>query len=159
MATRNLFGRLGDKVPGGFLTDTADEPEDAPLGGTRTQALQRLQIGLTGLSTMILLIGIASVLGTQANRAEEAAVPDAAPTTEPTAPPAQRDPLADAGVVPDLPTEAGGKTGSGPKVGNPQGQGNGAADRDAGRVPDTQPARPNDADGQPTRRRPPPDDR
>ena len=161
MATRNLFGRLGDKVPGGFLTDMADTPEGAPLGGTRTEALQRLQIGLTGLCTMILLIGIASVLGTQANRAEEAAVPDAAPTTEPSASPAQRDPLADAGVVPDLPAEAEaeGKTGSGPKVGNPQGQSNSAADRDAVRVPDTQPVRPNDAEGRSTRRRPPPNDR
>ena len=30
---------------------------------------------------------------------------DAVPTTEPVAAPAQRDPLADAGVVPDLPVE------------------------------------------------------
>jgi hypothetical protein len=67
--------------------------------------MQRLQIGLIGLSAMILMIGVASVIGSQADIAEEAAVPDAAPTTEPTAVLPQRDPLADAGVVPDIPAD------------------------------------------------------
>lgn len=80
-------------------------PEAAPLGGTKAEANQRLQIGLVGLASMILLIALANVLGTQADRAEEAAVPDAAPTTEPTVAPPQRDPLADAGIVPDIPSE------------------------------------------------------
>jgi len=82
------------------------EPPSLPsFAGTREQAVQRLQIGLTGLCAMIFIIGVASVLGGQANIAQDAAVPDAAPTTEPTAAPAQRDPLADAGVVPDIPAE------------------------------------------------------
>ena len=54
---------------------------------------------------MILLVGLANIIQDRARVTEQAAVPDAAPTTEPVAAPAQRDPLADAGVVPDLPVE------------------------------------------------------
>lgn len=90
-----------------FATDPTDRdqdpPEGAPLGGTRSEAVQRVQIGAFGICAMILLVGLASIIGSQADMVEEKAVPDAAPTTEPTAAPAQRDPLADAGVVP--PTE------------------------------------------------------
>ncbi|MEE4289888.1 MAG: hypothetical protein V2J14_10995 [Erythrobacter sp.] len=91
-----MFGSLASDEP----------PEEAPLGGSRVEAVQRLQVGLTGLCAMILLIGLAGLIGGQADIAEEAAVPDAAPTTEPTAAPPQRDPLADAGVVPDIPSDA-----------------------------------------------------
>lgn len=80
-------------------------PEGAPLGGTRTEAVQRLQIGLFGICSMILLIGLASIIGNQADLTQEAAVPEAAPTTEPTEAAPQRDPLADAGIVPDIPAE------------------------------------------------------
>ena len=80
-------------------------PEGAPLGGTRAEAVQRLQIGLFGIGAMILLVGLANVIGTQADMAQQAAVPDAAPTTEPTAAPAQSDPMVDAGIVPDIPAE------------------------------------------------------
>ncbi|MGJ8598300.1 hypothetical protein [Sulfitobacter sp.] len=80
-------------------------PEGAPLGGTKSEARQRLQVGFGGIAAMILLVGLASVLGSQADQTEEDAVPDAAPTTEPTEAPAQRDPLADAGIVPDVPAE------------------------------------------------------
>jgi len=90
-----------------FAADPGDRgeepPRGAPLGGTRSEALQRLQIGVFGICAMVLLVGLASIIGSQADRVEETAAPDAAPTTEPTAPSAQRDPLADAGVVP--PTE------------------------------------------------------
>ena len=81
-------------------TPDEDTPEGAPLGGTRSEAVQRLQIGVFGICAMILLVGLASIIGSQADMVEETAVPDAAPTTEPTAPPARRVPLADAGVVP-----------------------------------------------------------
>lgn len=105
MAARDLFDQLGSPQPD--TQDAASEaaPEAAPLGGTRAEAVQRLQVGLTGLCAMVLIVGVASVIGTQADKAEQAAVPDAAPTTEPTAAPPQRDPLADAGVVPDIPTQ------------------------------------------------------
>jgi hypothetical protein len=79
--------------------------EAAPtLGGTRAQAVQRLQIGLAGLGTMVLMIALANVVMDQANQADSAAVPEAASTVaaEPSVIP-QVDPLAEAGVVPDLP--------------------------------------------------------
>ncbi|QUL36557.1 hypothetical protein [Erythrobacter sp. JK5] len=81
------------------------EREGAPLGGNRAEAVQRLQVGLFGLFSMVLVVGLASVINNSAQQAEAAAVPEAAPTTEPTEAPPQRDPLADAGVVPDIPAE------------------------------------------------------
>lgn len=83
----------------------AAPPEGAPLGGTRAEAVQRLQVGLFGICAMILLVGLASIIGNQADITQEGAVPDAAPTTEPTEAAPQRDPLADAGIVPDIPAE------------------------------------------------------
>lgn len=80
-------------------------PEGAPLGGTNAEASKRLQVGLAGLGSMVLLIGLASVLGNQADLTEEGSVPEAAPTTEPTDTVPQRDPLADAGIVPEIPAE------------------------------------------------------
>ena len=96
----------GGRSSRGVTMGEADTPPDgAPLGGSKAEALQRLQIGLFGLGSMVLLIGLASIIGTQADLTQENAVPDAAPTTEPTEAPAQRDPLADAGIVPDIPAE------------------------------------------------------
>ena len=95
------------KTPKFFKKPRRDEPppEGAPLGGTRAEAMQRLQIGLFGIVAMMLLVGLASAIGTQANLTEQEAVPNAAPTTEPTEAPQQSDPLADAGIVPDIPVE------------------------------------------------------
>ena len=83
--------------------DTAPEP--APLGGTRAEAIQRLQIGLAGMGAMVLMIGLANVIMDRANQTDSV-VPEAAATTatEPVSAP-QNDPLAEAGVVPDLPPE------------------------------------------------------
>ncbi len=159
MVARDLFGRFGNKVPGawqrsGTSTDhgpkTPDAaPDAAPLGGTRAQAVQRLQIGITGVFAMILLVGLADAIGGQASKAELDAVPDAAPTTEPTDAPAQRDPLADAGVVPDItnetdPTNAdqpnGAQTIGG--QGNAGGRANQPRSQRRLTVPDTPPTRP-----------------
>ena len=61
---------------------------------TRSESAQRLQVGLAGLGTMVLLIGLAQVGY------------DRAATIAPQQPvPVQNDPLAEAGVVPDLPAE------------------------------------------------------
>lgn len=77
---------------------------DAPLAGTRSQAMQRLQIGLSGLVAMILLVTLANIILDRAQESDDLAVPEAAPTIAPTAARAAgRDPLADVGVVPDLP--------------------------------------------------------
>lgn len=73
-----------------------------PLGGTRAQAMQRLQVGVAGLIAMLLLIGLASIITQRAEETGRAAVPEAVATVA--APPAPTsDPLADAGVVPDMP--------------------------------------------------------
>lgn len=92
-----------DEARGGLMEDSLLEA--APLGGSKAEATQRLQIGLFGLGSMVLLIGLATIIGNQADLTQESSVPEAAPTTEPVAAPQQRDPLADAGIVPDLPTE------------------------------------------------------
>lgn len=78
----------------------------APLGGTRAQALQRLQVGLSLLGGVILLVGLANVIEDRAKETDAASVPQAASTVAATqTPPTQSNPLADAGVVPDLPAE------------------------------------------------------
>ncbi len=81
--------------------DLADLPP-APLGGTRAEAMQRLQIGLSGLAAMVLVVGLASIILERANEAEANTVPEAAATILPE-PEARSDPLADTGVIPDLP--------------------------------------------------------
>lgn len=68
----------------------------------RAEAMQRLQVGVLGIGSMVLLVGLASIIGGQAERNDKLAAPEAAPTTEPSAAPAQANPLADAGVVPDI---------------------------------------------------------
>ena len=77
----------------------------APLAGTPDQSMQRLRIGLGGLLGIVIIVGLATIIYERANEVEAITVPDAAPTTEPTAPPPKNDPLANAGVVPDLPAE------------------------------------------------------
>lgn len=88
---------------------TPDEAADVisvPVNNARAESLQRLQIGLAGLGTMVLLIGLAQVVYDRAQLSEAETVPAAAATVAPqeTAP-VQSDPLAEAGVVPDLPSE------------------------------------------------------
>ncbi|MEP3050212.1 MAG: hypothetical protein ABJP48_11600 [Erythrobacter sp.] len=104
MAYRRLFGTSNDRV-GGTEGNAAGELEGAPLGGTRSEAMQRLQVGVSGLGAMVLLVGLASVIQNRVLVSEGTTVPQAAPTTEPTVALPQNDPLADAGVVPDLPAE------------------------------------------------------
>ncbi|PKP93756.1 MAG: hypothetical protein CVT75_05570 [Alphaproteobacteria bacterium HGW-Alphaproteobacteria-14] len=101
MNQRSLFGPGSGRR--GLFSDDPDEGEDpAPASDARAEAIQRLQVGLFGIGAMVLLVGLASIIGSQADLADEAAVPDAAPTTEPTPAPTRANPLADAGVVPDI---------------------------------------------------------
>ncbi len=81
------------------------EFSDVFLGGSRSQMVQRLQIGIVGVLLMVLLVGLASVIKNRAVEAEASAVPEAVPTVQPTAAAPQSDPLMDAGVVPDMPVE------------------------------------------------------
>ena len=79
--------------------------ESAPLAGSRDDAMQRLRIGLGGLLGIIILVGLATLIFERANQVEASAVPEAASTIEPSAQSPKNDPLANAGLVPDLPAE------------------------------------------------------
>ena len=78
----------------------------APLAGTNSQSIQRLQVGLFGLAAMVLLVALANIIRNNADQNEATIVPEAAPTVvvKKQADTAS-DPLADAGVVPDTPAE------------------------------------------------------
>jgi len=76
----------------------------APLAGTRSQSIQRLQVGLFGLAAMVLLVALANIILTNAEQNQATVVPEAAPTVAAEkASEGVSDPLADAGVVPDAP--------------------------------------------------------
>jgi hypothetical protein len=98
---RKLFGISVDMSA---ADGTPGEPLDTGAAD-RDEGLQRVQVGLFGIAAMVLLVGLASIIGTQADLADEAAVPDAAPTTEPRPAVPAANPLAEAGVVPDIPAE------------------------------------------------------
>ena len=91
------------------LPEGADEAIAGPIlvqpDRKRAEAVQRLQIGGAGLGAMVLLIGLANVIIERAELTEPAAVPQAAATIEPTGNPPKNDPLAEAGVVPDMPAQ------------------------------------------------------
>ena len=85
----------------------ASNPEDqelihVPLAGTRSQSLQRLQIGLAGLAAMVLLVGVANVIVERVKQTDAATVPEAAASVAANPAPVANDPLADAGVAPDV---------------------------------------------------------
>ncbi|ANY20008.1 hypothetical protein A6F68_01492 [Tsuneonella dongtanensis] len=85
--------------------DRPDDTASSPLAGTRAQALQRLQVGISLLLGIVLIVGLANVIEERAKQSENAAVPEAAATVAPSPTAMANDPLADAGVVPDLPAE------------------------------------------------------
>ena len=62
-------------------------------------------IGIGGIVTVLLVVGLANVITDRVLRTEETTVPQAAPTVEPSAATPASDPLSDAGVVPDLPEQ------------------------------------------------------
>lgn len=100
MNQRSLF--RPSAVPGEVPGAADDLPPPATV---RAEAMQRLQVGVFGIGSMVLLVGLASIIGGQAERNDKLVPPEAAPTTEPSAVPAQANPLADAGVVPDIAAE------------------------------------------------------
>ncbi len=102
MNQRSLFHTNTD--PAATAPEIAEEELSAAALG-RSEAVQRLQVGLFGIGAMVLLVGLASIIGGQADKNDLLAVPEAAPTTEPGAPAGQNNPLADAGVVPDIAAE------------------------------------------------------
>jgi hypothetical protein len=80
-----------------------DEIVHVPLSGTRAQSIQRLQIGLAGLGTMVLLVGLANIILDRVKQSDAASVPEAVAAATPTPTPMVNDPLADAGVAPEVP--------------------------------------------------------
>lgn len=104
MTQRSLYS-VARSESSGTPGPRAEAEPAPPASESRQEALQRLQIGVFGIASMVLLVGLASIIGSQADVTEEAAVPDAAPTTEPSDAPSQANPLADAGVVPDIAAE------------------------------------------------------
>jgi hypothetical protein len=88
-----------------------------PLTGTRSQSVQRLQVGLAGLGAMALLIGLANVIMDRAKQTDAASVPEAAATAGESPRASVSDPLADAGVAPDVASDSakpkGGAKGNG----------------------------------------------
>ncbi len=99
---RRLFGISVD-MSALAAADSDQSPDNGPAA--RAEGIQRLQVGILGIAAMMLVVGLASIIGSQADLADQAAVPDAAPTTEPRPMPPATNPLADAGVVPDIPAE------------------------------------------------------
>ncbi|WP_374409181.1 hypothetical protein [Pelagerythrobacter sp.] len=66
-----------------------------------------MQVGLTGLAAILLMIALANVIMDRANRTEAASLPEAAATVAPSPSATQQsDPLAEVGVVPDMPASS-----------------------------------------------------
>lgn len=76
---------------------------EAPLGGTRGEAMRRLQMGVIGIVAVLMLIGLASIIKDRATQTDSTAVAGAAATSTPGSSTAAPDALAEAGVVPDIP--------------------------------------------------------
>ena len=76
------------------------EAPRAPLAGTNSQSVQRLQVGLFGLAAMVLLVALANIIRNNAEQNEATVVPEAAPVVADGKAAPVSDPLADAGVVP-----------------------------------------------------------
>ena len=89
----------------GPAEDEAELPS-APLAGSRAETIQRLQVGLSGLAVVVLIVGLAHIITERRAVSDAAVVPEAASTVaaEPSPTPVS-DPLAEAGVVPEIPPE------------------------------------------------------
>lgn len=80
----------------------SDPLAPAPLGGTRQQAIQRLQVGLIGLLLMVLLVGLAGIIREQVAQTDETAVPQAAGSDMAGDVPKGTEPLSKGGIVPEI---------------------------------------------------------
>ena len=90
------------------LTDPQDELEapNAAQKRMRAEVIHRLQIGLSGLLAMLLLVSLANLISNRANQSNKTAVPDTATSASADDKGANKDPLVDAGVVPQLPAQS-----------------------------------------------------
>lgn len=88
-----------------LLRPQANETVAASPATREGETVHRLQVGLLTLGAMVLLVGVADMIMDRAQLAEDSAVPEAAPTVEPSPKPTEDSALRDAGVVPDLPAD------------------------------------------------------
>jgi hypothetical protein len=87
------------------LAPAGDDELLPQQGRRRAETIQRLQIGLFGLAAMVLIVALANVIMERAKLTEATAVPEAASTAAPAVNIGLlSDPLVDAGVVPDMPS-------------------------------------------------------
>lgn len=88
----------------------------------RAESVKRLQIGAMGLGTMLLIVGLVSIITDRAQQSEDAAVPDAVSTVPgPETTENPQDPLVDAGVMPEVaPSETSASGGNTAQTAPPQ---------------------------------------
>lgn len=72
----------------------------------RTQNIQRMQVGLFGLATMLLIVGLANIIMDHARLADLGSPPT--PSASATSEAPKNDPLAEMGVVPSASASASG---------------------------------------------------
>jgi len=105
-----------------FARTARSEAMRGARASERREAIHRLQVGFSGVGAMILLVGVANIIMNSVKDTQASAVPEAAPTVVASQTPAPaRDPLADAGVVPDLPAEPEPEPEAGPAQATPSG--------------------------------------
>lgn len=91
------------------LTDPQEELEapNAAQKRMRAEVIHRLQIGLSGLLAMLLIVSLANLITNRASQSDKTAVSDTSTSTAATDDKgANKDPLVDAGVVPQLPAQS-----------------------------------------------------
>lgn len=98
-----LFDRTTESGRRNRTTDPAPGPAPVMPGSrdSRAQAVHRLQVGLFGLATMLLLVSLASVIMQRVATADRSMI-SAEPSIAASEAPA-KDPLVDLGVAPDVP--------------------------------------------------------
>ena len=112
-----------------FVTDSTAFPDPSQkalhfvpptLRERRAQAVHRLQVGLFGLAGMLLLVGLANIIMDRALISDDATAESAAASataaklsTEGAVASPANDPLADIGVVPDMPAAESPAAGAG----------------------------------------------
>ena len=73
MNQRSLFAPRALADPAA-AQEIAGEPEDVSTAAiARAEAVQRLQVGLFGIGAMVLLVGLASIIGGQVDRNDQLA--------------------------------------------------------------------------------------
>jgi len=93
-------GTRAPALPGAPQT----EPTGLPAtGDARADVMRRLQTGAIGIAAVLVLIGLASIIQERAAQSDRTAVAEAVATPQPSGSATVSDPLAQAGVLPEMP--------------------------------------------------------